>query len=130
MRDRQEGGGQQLLLRPADHFAKATVHGNKLTRLHDDLGHAYCGLLDQATETTLALPQRIFRFLEVGIKLCIGDGPGNLLSDPLRQPEILFSIGVRLFRPEMKARDNLVPGDQWNAQQRTVRTLRRYPVWS
>ena len=57
MRDRLEGGDQQLLLRPSYHLAKATVHCEEMARTHFDLGHAHRGLLDQAAETTLALPQ-------------------------------------------------------------------------
>ncbi len=33
MRDRQEGGGQQLLLRPADHPAKPPVHREETARV-------------------------------------------------------------------------------------------------
>ena len=97
MRDRREGGGQHLLFRPADHLAKATVDREETACGHVDLGYTHRRLLYQGAEPFLTLPERMSRLFEVGIQPRIGDRPGNLLTDPLSQAEILRTVFIRFL---------------------------------
>src|SRR3989339_740120 len=54
-----EGGGQQLLFRPADEFAKPPVHREETACDHFGLGHSHRCLLEYGVEPLLALPQRL-----------------------------------------------------------------------
>ena len=111
--EKQQGQGLFIAVRPVQFDLELKVKMAGIVELGEIIDNT------KLPVSLFAFLQLLLFLFEVGIKLCVGDSPCNLHTDPLRQAEILLCICVLLFRPEMQDADNLTPVNEGNTHDRS-----------